>query len=313
MNAAYLTEALQETVKPKFKGKGSLKARAAMHYPDTLARDYLRIANTYMTLLNKAMAKHMPAVRRAIDAERANMRQDSIYDVIGASRRAFARIKADFEAAVRQFGLRDKLEALENRAVKLSIREWKRVVHQTLGIDLLGDYYSGSFYSGTLADWVKANTGLISTIPKDALARMERIVEEGYLSGKSNTAIGRDIQEAYSVERRHAQLIARDQVSKLNASLTQKQHEDAGVESYVWSSSKDARVRECHADHSGKEFRWSEPPEDYYATKSRGRVYTGYRYHPGEAIACRCVALPVFRIEGLSLPWESAEDKGGES
>jgi hypothetical protein len=36
-------------------------------------------------------------------------------------------------------------------------------------------------------------------------------------------------------------------------------------------------------------------------------AYTGRRCHPGKDYNCRCVALPVFNLPGLNLPWEGKE------
>jgi SPP1 gp7 family putative phage head morphogenesis protein len=124
-------------------------------------------------------------------------------------------------------------------------------------------------------------------------------MQEGYLAGKSNTAVGREIQEEYGMGRRHAQFIARDQIAKLNADLCQAQQKDAGVEEYVWSTSGDRRVRERHQELDGNRFKWNDPP---IVDERSGR-----RCHPGQDYSCRCVALPVFNLPELNLPWE----KGG--
>lgn len=50
-----------------------------------------------------------------------------------------------------------------------------------------------------------------------------------------------------------------------------------GVETYVWQSAKDERVRTDQQNKQGKTFRWDDPP-------SGG--------HLGEPIRCRCTALP---------------------
>ena len=312
MNPEHLSEALREKVKPKFKGRRTLKARAALHCPESAMREYMRVTNAYMTLFNKTLAAHLPKIRRAIDAEREAMRHDSAYDVLGMTRREFDLIVSEFAAKARKFGLDDKLQKIADRTVKMSVSEWKRVVHQTLGVNILDDYYLGGFFRDNLTSWVKGNVSLIKSIPQDMLMRVEGIIEQGYLNGMSNTAIGRQIQGVYGTERKRAQFIARDQVASLSAGITKKQHEDAGVDSYIWSASRDARVRDCHNDFDGKQYKWSEPPEDYYETKSRGRVYTGSRYNPGEGIGCRCVALPVFDIEGVSMPWQDDKDGGYE-
>jgi SPP1 gp7 family putative phage head morphogenesis protein len=296
MNDYAMAQAVQAKAKPKFRGHKALKSKVATHYPAHLEREYIRIANTYMTLLNKTLADYLPVVRRAIDAEQTSMRQDADGSVPEIISQTFMKIRREFERKVESFGLERKLEKLSNLIRKLTIREWKRVVHKTLGINVLDDYYMGEFFRETMKVWVQSNVGLIKTIPKDTLTRMQNIVLEGYTAGRSNTSIGEDIQHSYGIERRHAQFIARDQIAKLNADLTQAQQRDAGVEEYVWSTSGDERVRKCHAELDGKKFSWSDPP----VVDTR----TGRRGHPGQDYQCRCVALPVFNLPGLNLPWE---------
>ena len=234
----------------------------------------------------------------ANDAEREGMRADAL-GINSIITNTFMRIQRKFEKSAQQFGLERKLENLANRTRKLKIAEWKRVVHQTLGINIMDDYYMGEFFSHALNQWTANNVGLIKTIPQDTLSRMRDIVQDGYLQGRSNTAIGNDIQEAYGIGRRHAQFIARDQMAKLNSNITQAQQRDAEVDEYVWSTPGDSRVRDSHAALNGKRFRWDDPPVVDEETGRRASV--------GEDYNCRCVGLPVFNLETLDLPWESDE------
>lgn len=84
------------------------------------------------------------------------------------------------------------------------------------------------------------------------------------------------------VSESRAELIARDQVLKINGTINEIRQGNAGVESYVWSTSRDERVRETHAELEGDVIPWSSPPEPG---------------HPGQDFQCRCVAIPV--IPGL--------------
>ena len=75
-----------------------------------------------------------------------------------------------------------------------------------------------------------------------------------------------------NVSTSRATLIARDQVGKLNGALTRARHEAAGIEKYVWSSSKDERVREAHRELDGRTFSWAEGlPPDVADEASRSR------------------------------------------
>jgi len=309
INDIIMAQAVQEAVRPKFRGNTTLKSKVALHYPDNLSREYVRITNAYMSLMYKSLKEYLPQIKKAIDDERAGMRQDDASGVMSLISQAFLDIQESFTRKTLTFGLKRRLDNLANLTRKLTIREWKRVVQKTLGINILEDYYKGGFYRDALEQWTQRNVDLITSVPQTTIPNMQTIIEEGYRAGKTNTAIGRELQEAYGIEKRKAQFWARDQMSKLNADITQEQQRDAGVEEYVWSDSGDGRVRKCHAYLQGKQFKWSDPPEMWYMTKKRGRVYTGRRCHPGQDYRCRCVSLPVFNLPTLNLPWEGKEEK----
>jgi SPP1 gp7 family putative phage head morphogenesis protein len=85
--------------------------------------------------------------------------------------------------------------------------------------------------------------------------------------------------ERGNVSESRAALIARDQTLKLNGSINRVRQTAAGVESYVWSTSGDERVRETHQEQDGETYDWDSPPPE-----------TG---HPGQDYQCRCVPVPV--------------------
>jgi len=255
-----------------------------------------------MRILSQTLKENIPAIKEAAKREKlANQRTDDMNDLMAIVQQAFMKMNADVEKRVEAFGLRQKIGLMANMTRKLSVKEWKKAVKSTLGIDLLDDYYLGEFYRSAMEQWVDKNVSLISTIPKDTLRKMKDLVQGGYTSGKTTTFIIKQIQREYSIEKRHARLIARDQIAKLNGDMGKQQQEDAGVDEYIWSTSGDSRVRERHKDLNRKRFRWNDPPVV--------DLKTGRRCHPGEDYECRCVALPVFNIESIKLPWY--EEGGG--
>jgi len=308
VNNVAMARAVQNAVRRRFHGNRTLIAKEPARFPEFASEEYARIARAYMRMLGRVLRAYLPAIRRAITAEReaerfdGAMRRDA--SVMRMIRQALENALMAFEKMATSFGLERRIERIAAMARRHSVREWKRIVRKTLGINILEDHYSGEFYGHEIKRWVAKNVGLIKSLPGQSLTRMQNIIEAGYLEGKSHTEIGRLIQEAYGIDRRRADFIARDQLGKLDGDLTEAQQRAAGVEEYEWSSSGDARVRECHAYLDGKTFRWDSPPEMWYMTKSRGRVYTGRKCHPKQDFQCRCVALTVFKIDTLNLPWE---------
>lgn len=163
-----------------------------------------------------------------------------------------------------------------------------------------------------LASFRKENVGLIRSIADTLHAEVRDVVRTSTSRGTRVESLSRQIQERFGVTESRARLIARDQTLKANAALTQIRHQDAGVESYIWSTSRDERVRgkpggkwaASHANHwalEGTIQSWSDPPIT--------NPETGERHHPGEDYQCRCVAIPVLD-ERAAAPEEPEVESG---
>lgn len=295
MNDIAHKQLVQKQLSKKFGSHQRLLAKYQSKYPMQAERELQRVTNAYIRLLNELLKENLPAIRDAASAEReANSRHDDTSDLIGKVKAVFDKMAVELEHSTTGFGLYDRVQAMAKLTRKLSIQEWKKAVKSTLGVDLLDDYYTGELYRELMQQWVDENVKLIKTIPQDTLGRMREIVLTGYKNGETTTSIIKKIQRAYSVNRRQAQLLARDQIAKLNGQLTKQQQTDAGVEEYTWSTSGDTRVREGHKRLNGKRFRWDDPPVVDQKT--------GRRCHPGEDYQCRCVALAVFDFNTVDLP-----------
>lgn len=286
---------VQEAVKKKFGSHTVLLAKMNQSHPEQAEREYQRITNAYIRLLNKRLKQYLPQIRDAAAEERErNRRHDDTSDLLSVVAKVFAMMASDLQKDMDEFGLYDRVEAMANLTRKLSIKEWKKQVKATLGIELADDYYTGELFQKLLRQWVDDNVDLIKTIPQDSLSKMRKLVLEGYRTGSTTTDIVKEIQRIYGMDRRHARLIARDQIAKLNSAITRQQQEDAGVTEYIWSTSGDERVRDSHRHLNGKRFRWDDPPVVDEAT--------GRRCNPGEDYQCRCVALAVFDFNTVDLP-----------
>ena len=303
MNSIQLQLAVEEATKSKFRGKEKLKCRTVPRYPDTAEREFQRITNAYMKMVRDELKKELPALMREYTRERrGDSRFDDVRDLERLVKEMFMRIYRNLEQKIAAFGIAEKIQSIAKMTKNTSLREWKRAIHETLGINLIDDYYNAAFYEQYLKKWVDENVLKIKSIPSDTLGRMQEIILNGYRNGKPIRELQKEIQEEYDVSKSKARALARDQVSSLNAQISQAQQRDAGVKRYRWSTSHDSRVRDCHAEMDGKEFSWDDPPEMWYETKSRGRVYTGRRCHPGEDYLCRCCAIPVFEKSNLKIP-----------
>lgn len=300
---------VKEAVQAKFRGNTTLRGKTTPMYPNSAEREFRRVTNGYMKLLNQTLKEHLPAMMAAYKRERrGDTRYDDAQDLDAEIRQELMKVAQELEQKLAAYGLYEMVEKIARLTKTTSLREWKRVVKETLGIDLMDDYYKGDFYEQALRMWVDSNVEKIKTIPTESLGSMRQIILDGYKQGRTIRDISKDIQEEYNVSKHRAQMFARDQVATLNAQITKMQQQDAGCKRYRWSTSHDACVRDCHRALDGKIFNWNDPPEMWYETKKSGRVYTGRRCNPGEDYACRCVAIPEFDLDTINVPMKGQED-----
>ena len=132
------------------------------------------------------------------------------------------------------------------------------------------------------------NVELIGSIAETQLDQVRDVVQQATRTGLRVEQLSKDVEERFGVSESRARLIARDQVLKANAQMTQTRQVSAGITRYVWNTSGDERVRETHAALNGETFSWDDPPVS---------EENGERNHPGQSIQCRCAALPVLDLD----------------
>ena len=303
MNDKQITMLIQNKAKKKFYGHKKLYSKYQMQVPPTAERELIRLMRSYISGILKAeLEEKLPKIRAVYKKERdlrvKGFRTDDETDFVLALNAIMTEIQNGITARTEGFGLRRKLESMANMNRKLTIKEWKKAVKATLGINILEDYYMGDFYAEGMERWVEYNVDLIKTIPQEYFEQIREVIDTGYMEGKTTTSISKEIRRIYGVSKRRADFIARDQCSKLNGQITKAQQIDAGLEEYVWRTTGDERVRNSHRALNGRKFRWDEPPEN-----TDGRTC-----HPGEDYGCRCVALPVFDYDYINLPIDTSEE-----
>lgn len=301
MDEAQINRLLMKQVGKKFYGHDTLNSKYEPKIPASAEREYVRTTNAYMGILKEELEKQLPQLKKVYKTEQdANakkiQRNDAVTDLQLVVSQIFTKIKNRVIDRTTGFGLRRKLESLAHLNRKLTIKEWKKAIRATLGIDICEDYYLGDFYLEQLKEWISENVDLITSIPEDTLDKMKDIVYEGFSTGKTTTQMLKDIQTTYGVSRRKAEFIARDQTAKLNGQIQKAQQEDAGITEYIWSTCGDERVRKSHKALNGKKFSWKDAP-----VHADGR-----KCHPGQDYGCRCIGRPVFNRNTIHLPFDDS-------
>lgn len=202
------------------------------------------------------------------------------------------RLMMKFDELARAFGGIDKVAlrlaaAAVKRQEDVTNSQLSTGIAQALGADsAMKVAFQGVINSLSVRSKVEAatvaNVELIKSIPAQSLDRVKTMVLNGAAKGERYETIAKEVMRQMDVAESRAKLIARDQMAKLNASITEAKQTALGITEYEWITAGDERVREEHRANNGKVFKWNDPPD------------TG---HPGEDINCRCIARPIIRFD----------------
>ena len=149
---------------------------------------------------------------------------------------------------------------------------------------------------------------LITKMTEDYIGKVADAALQNYrqIPFPEGRSLIQEIQHQTGMAFTRARTIARHQTSVINGSVNRARQKSVGIEEYYWESADDERVvgrpggkypegNAVHGDHwkrdwrhnGGKSRRWDAP-------------YSSGGAFPGEAVNCRCVALPKIDIDKLT-------------
>lgn len=124
------------------------------------------------------------------------------------------------------------------------------------------------------------NVSLIGSLGNKTLDGIEKLITRAFTEGKRHETLAAEIREQFAIAQRHARLIARDQIGKLNGQITRARHTELGIARFRWLTMRDPKVRERHRPMENRVFT--------YAGEGRPPFF------PGQEILCRCQEAPLF-------------------
>lgn len=175
--------------------------------------------------------------------------------------------------------------------------QYQKTMNSVLGVDV---FLEEPWLVPQLELYANQNAQLISNMTANEIERVGGIIQRALQEGSSYDSVVENIEKSFGITRRHAKLIARDQTSKLNGSLTKLRQQEAGISQYRWQTSGDERVRADHRALDGKICRWDDPT--VYLNEKTGKwekrsKIGGTNVHTSVDVNCRCVPIPI--IEGM--------------
>lgn len=171
--------------------------------------------------------------------------------------------------------LRPLISEFARRTTAFNKQQFHAVLRSAYGVNVLT---ADPELRSMLSVWEAENLELIKSIPTRYVDQLRGQVTAAVQSGKSLREVVKLVKKAGDLPKGRAELIARDQIGKLNGDITQARQQGIGVEEYRWRGTLDGRERAEHVAREGKTYRWDKPPEDG---------------HPGQPIRCRCSAEAV--------------------
>lgn len=241
------------------------------HYTAALEAAYARDLVIYTRTCARETREALDSILRAYAGERRDDRVDS---VIGRLRAQLDQPDRAKRAAARAF-------IATHKAGQKAANE--QVAGLTGGIPIFNGLSDRARDVMNLA--IDRNVALITSIPARMLTQVEAELRRGMENGSHVDALKAALQERFEVAESRAELIARDQVLKVNAQLVEVRSRDIGADTYTWrisgSPNGDERVRPMHRELEGSVQRWDTPP----VTNEQGDTN-----NPGEDYQCRCTA-----------------------
>ncbi len=154
-------------------------------------------------------------------------------------------------------------------------------------------------FSDQLNLLIRENSQLIVTLPHKIALQASKHAYQQFTNGvRSDTIVKQMRPYMTHLKTWEIKRIARTEVAKADTAITRVRADDLGLNWYVWRTSKDARVRESHKLMNGVLVNWHDTPapEVLAGETSQGR------YDAGNIWNCRCVALPLVRLNQIAFP-----------
>jgi SPP1 gp7 family putative phage head morphogenesis protein len=281
----HLADARNKLLKPKHVGKLPI-----WQTPDLIGLKYAaelieKVVKQWEHIVTATIIPAIPAI-----VEQLAVKYDSDLDVV------ISKTKGFFIQVINQQVPQSALKfAKETEAHNR--KQAEKVFSTVVGHDIQIPLFSQN-EEAIVRQFIKENVSYITGIAEETARKLEQRIFSGIKKGYNAEQLQKSIQYRFGIDKSifktikaRMQLIAEDQIGKLNGKLTEMRQVAMGVEKYTWRTMGDDRVRgnpqglypksrPSHWIREGKKYKWSKPPVDG---------------HPGIPIRCRCYAEPVIK------------------
>ncbi len=223
---------------------------APIMVPATFEQRLLRIYQKVNIAWSKAIRETILPAYASFLALSRDDETDSLSLAISASADGVYRVVLPLSADV---------EAWANAMEEMSRTGWESTVASTAGVDV-SVFTVREDVLNQLNASVNSNASLIRSLNEDMYKRVEVSVWQAVQQQTPRLKLAQDLQKSLGISQTRAITIARDQTTKLGASLERARQQEAGLDEYIWIKSGKVHYRPEHAARNGKKYDWDHPP-----------------------------------------------------
>jgi SPP1 gp7 family putative phage head morphogenesis protein len=170
-------------------------------------------------------------------------------------------------------------------------QQFKKTVDGLEGITVAPTFTPESRAAVT-RDFTEAIDLPIKGFTQEQIRELRQMVEKNTLEGGCADRLAAIIEARYGIAKRKAVFLAGQETSLMISAYREHKYKSIGSRNYRWSTSHDERVRHSHRILDGKVFNWDDPPLIQGTTR---------HCNPGSDFNCRCAALPIIEVAGVSI------------
>jgi hypothetical protein len=182
-------------------------------------------------------------------------------------------------------------------------RQWKNQTKTSIGVEFPKDE---PWWDSVKTRWQEENYKYFRKLGVEYTTKVSELAEEAVVNGESVKTLRENIRRlGANISGPRANLIARDQIGKLNGMITQGRMTDVGLEMYIWETAGDERVRgqpggkyaDAVPSHAAMDYKLCRWDNSTVYSEDGGKTWidrppNAVRVHPGMDIQCRCVGTP---------------------
>lgn len=248
-----------------------------MKYPNNIEKQFIRL---YLRFLKKIKSQ---LINQLVIAHEKNLQVDGFEDIQKIINRILDKIYLSRKLKNQIKSIFIQLNKYSFNETEKFLNEYKKKNKNFFAVQIPAD---APFVQTAIDRFTKSNIELLQLSGKEYIQEIGDYAQQAFLKGESTESLIKKYLKFTNQNYNVAEFWAQDQLGNAYSFFTKERQTSAGIPGFIWSTSKDNRVRDSHSVVDGKFFLWS-----------IGALVEGVYTYPGRPYRCRCVAIPAFGDE----------------